>query len=321
VSNGIGGVFDSSTAFKVTVLRSGVWLNDGGVTTSATVHGGGLLAEDAGVVSATLVERGGRVMIDSGTALGVRVEAGGSIQVRGGLASGIVVWGSAAVARAVTAGAMIRSGGVEHVAWHAIASATVVSNGGRLNVDVEGIAAATTVSAGGLLLVSARGTVSQGLVIEGGSAVISGAMAAGQSVSFTGEHGVLELGNLPAFHASIQGLAKSTQRIDLDGFQYGQSETVTWTQSGTSGTLRVDRGGQTASLSLIGSYVTGDFKAWADGHHGTFLAASASAPAAQLAQAIAGFTRVADTAAAFVVHPGEVSLGRGGLVATASSGR
>ena len=45
----------------------------------------------------------------------------------------------------------------------------------------------------------------------------------------------------------------------MGGFVHSSAETAAWVQSGTSGTLTVHDGTQTASLTLIGTYATSDF--------------------------------------------------------------
>jgi hypothetical protein len=95
----------------------------------------------------------------------------------------------------------------------------------------------------------------------------------------------LELADLPGFQAKISGLTTATQKIDLDSFAFSAGESVTWAQSGTSGTLTVHDGAKVAHLTLIGTYVTSDFALANDQHGGTFV--KGAQPAA-LTQAAAG---------------------------------
>jgi hypothetical protein len=106
---------------------------------------------------------------------------------------------------------------------------------------------------------------------------------------------VLQLDNLAGFDAAISGLSAPAQKIDLKGFAFSSGETATWTQAGSSGTLTVNDGAKSASLTLIGTYVTSKFHLAADGHGGTFVSDPRSAPAhgappasIRLAQSIAG---------------------------------
>jgi hypothetical protein len=73
------------------------------------------------------------------------------------------------------------------------------------------------------------------------------------------------------FKAGIAGLKTPGQQVDLGGFAYSSAETVAWSQSGTSGTLTVTDGAQTAHLTLVGAYVKSDFHLATDGHGGTYL--------------------------------------------------
>jgi autotransporter passenger strand-loop-strand repeat protein len=182
------------------------------------------------------------------------------------------------------------------VAAHGSASGSVISKGGQEVVSSGGVTIAATLFNGGALIVSAGGTVSGGLTIHAGKATLGGAMGAGQTVDFVGAGGTLKLNNLAAFQAKIAGLSTPAEKIDLGGFAFSvSSETVTWTQAGTSGTLKVQDGAKTASLTLIGTYVTGDFTLTNDGDGGTFVAdppasqAIAAPTATRFVQALAGF--------------------------------
>src|SRR5262249_30319159 len=76
-------------------------------------------------------------------------------------------------------------------------------------------------------------------------------------------------------------------KIDLGGFGYDSAgETVSWTQSGTSGTLTVNDGAKTASLTLLGIYSADSFHLANAGHGGTYVFVQ---PAARFAQALAVF--------------------------------
>ncbi|HZZ87327.1 MAG TPA: hypothetical protein VFE13_03240, partial [Caulobacteraceae bacterium] len=260
---------------------------------------------------------------------GTTVLAGGTERILGGgRASATVLSGGAELDFGQASGTVILSGGHENVFNHAVASGSMVRFGGRENVASGGVAVGAAVS-GGTLTVSAGGRLLGGLSLHGGKAIISGAMAAGQSVAFTGTAGVLELDNLPAFHAAISGLATSDQKVDLGGFSFSVGETATWVQSGTSGTLSVVDGAKSASLTLIGTYVTGDFKLTDDGHGGTFVAdpppaAARSANARQadpLVAAMAGL-RGGRAAGLLAAHAGPTERSPAApVVAAAMSGR
>ena len=125
-------------------------------------------------------------------------------------------------------------------------------------------------------------------------------MAAGQTVSFTASGGDIVLDNPAAFSASIAGMTNASDKIDLGGFTYGAGETVSWTEAAgnTSGTLTVTDGSKTASLTLLGSYVTSDFSLSDDGIGGTYVvdpphagASASAATAVATGAGVAAFTQ------------------------------
>jgi autotransporter passenger strand-loop-strand repeat protein len=303
------------------VVSSGgvVIASDGGMVANATIRSGGMVEVfgdaafnrlsgglevvfSGGEDRRTLVAGGGVLRISGGgAALAARVLGGGTETVlAGGLARATVLSGGTEFNFGQTLGTVILSGGHERIMNHATATASVVAFGGLELVSSGGVAVAATVS-GGTLSVAAGAALSGGLSLHGGKAVISGAMAVGQSVVFTGSAGVLELDNLAGFHAAISGLATASQKIDLGGFDFSGVETVSWTQSGTSGTLSVVDGAKTASLTLVGTYVTSDFTLSDDGHKGTFVADPRPGhAAAHFVAAIAGVRGGRSAGAAFV---------------------
>jgi autotransporter passenger strand-loop-strand repeat protein len=251
-----------------------------------------------------------------------KVLSGGSLQVfASGLASGAVVsaGGVATIAHGgATRATSVSSGGMEKVGG--ATTGTVVLSGGQEVVLSGGVASASVVSNGGVETVSSGGALAGGLKIAGGEAIISGTVAAGQTVTFT-TSGDLELDNLAGFGAKISGLTTSTQKIDLGGFTFSAGETVTWTQAGTSGTLKVTDGAKTASLTLIGTYTTANFHLSNDGHGGTFVVDPPVTPAtAPFVQAIAGF-RGEDASPFAGVHSGGAATVAAQIVAVATSGR
>ena len=200
----------------------------------------------------------------------------------------------------------------------------MIGSGGTAVVSSAGTIVAAQVFAGGTLMVSSGGNVSGGLVMHNGQVTIDGTMAAGQTVSFAGAGGVLRLDNLAGFHAKISGLSVAAEKIDLGGFAFSSGETVTWTQSGTSGTLTVHDGAKTAALTLIGTYASSSFNLHADGHGGTFVSdAPAAMAAARFGQAVAGFQAIQAPAGPDVaVHGGgRALLGVSLALVTATSGR
>jgi hypothetical protein len=187
------------------------------------------------------------------------------------------------------------------------------------------VAMGVDLSGNGSLTVYKGGVLSGGLTLGGGSAVIAGTMGAGQTVRFTGAPATLALNNLPGFQAAISGLANTSEKIDLGGFTYAQTETRAWVQSGSSGTLTVRDGTKTASLTLIGVYTTSNFVLSDDGHGGTFIvdppAGEAPAAALRLAEAIAGFGAPDGPVAVTSQSAGAALLSADAYAATPTSGR
>jgi autotransporter passenger strand-loop-strand repeat protein len=313
------------------IIVSGAEFDDGGVTVGETIRSGGRQVIDKeyypGVASGTIVSSGGRQQVSSGVTVATRVLSGGIETIlRPGHASGTVILGGYEFDFGVASGDVVRSGGHEVVEGHGLASGSVISRGGHEGVRSNGVAVATTVSAGGAMKVYSGGAVSGGLSIQGGWVTISGTVAAGQAVSFTGSGGVLGIDNLAAFGAVIAGFGAPGERIDLGGFVRSSAETATWIQSGTSGTLTVHDGGQTANLTLIGTYATGDFSVVDDGRHGTYVMDNSAGPVAtqpvRFAQAVAGLAGGRSAAGVAAIHGGGSALiGPSPLLALSTSGR
>jgi hypothetical protein len=209
---------------------------------------------------------------------------------------------------------------------HASAWRSIVSSGGHEVVDGGAVTKGATVSAGGVLQVAWGGGVAGGLTIAGGEAVINGHMYGGQTVHFTGSAGTLKLDNLAVFKAKISGLHTSLQKIELGGFAYSTSETLAWTQTGTSGTLTVSDGAKTAQLILDGTYATGSLRLSDNKHGGTFIADAPAKPATA-GRAAAGFVQAmavfggGGTGPATVRSPETSLISAASLAPTSSSGR
>jgi len=334
-SGGVMNVENSGASSNTTVLSGGRELiyalpnqGSGGVATDETVFSGGTeVVSVGGVASETTVSQGGAIRISSGgLAVGTHVQSGGLDTIfRNGRASGTVIAGAIEYDFGSTFGTVVRAGGHEPVEGGATASGSLISSGGHEGVASGGFAVAATVYNGGAFVISSGGIVSSGLTIHAGSATIDGTMAAGQTVSFAGTAGDLTLDNLSAFGAAISGFGGASEKIDLGGFASGASETAKWSQTGTSGTLTVHDGAKIASLTLIGTYATGDFQLSTDGHGGTLIkdpTAPAAVPATRFTQALGGMEGGRFAASAAAVHDGESALiGASPLVGVATSGR
>ena len=143
----------------------------------------------------------------------------------------------------------------------------------------------------------------------------------------SGTTGELQIDNLTDFRAKIGGLGGAGDKIDLGGFAFSSTgETVSWIQTGTSGTLTVHDGTKVAHLSLIGTYAKGDFNLAADGDGGTLISDPGGVPAAALAatrfvESVAGFHGPREMRAGIGVKSGAVPLlSAAPLVTDATSG-
>ena len=285
-----GGVqYVYGVASGTTVLAGGDESIESGGTGEAARLAGKEDVEAGGVTSGTTISGGGVVNV-----LGVEdlatVSNGGEEVVRGGAVSGTTVL----------------SGGVEYV-LSGTADATTISSGGRAAVK-SGAETDATVDGGASLTVSAGGTVSGTLTLAGGTATVFGAVAAGATVAFSGSGGLLVLDDTSAFEGDISGLADASQKVELAGFAYSTSETVSFTEaaSNTSGVLTVHDGVLTAALTLVGSYATGDFTLAKGPGGSTYVydppPAAPVAGAAQMVHAIAVFTGSAAPASDAALH-------------------
>jgi len=332
-------LFDYGQLSGATISAGNVFVQAGGAAFGDTIGAGGLEIIDwsgdasagtaGGVATDETVLAGGALRISSaGAAIGTDVSAGGiETLIAGGVTTGAVLAGGLAYEYGYASGTIVRAGGNEVVESHGSAWRSVVSSGGHEGVHAGAVTKGATVSAGGLLQVSPGGGVAGGLTIAGGEAIIDGHMYAGQTVHFTGSAGTLKLNNLTAFKAQISGLHASLQKIDLGDFAFSTGETVSWTQTGTSGTLTVSDGAQTADLTLVGTYATGNFQLSDDKHGGTFIVdppltrTGAGRAAAGFVQAMAVFGGGAATGPASVRSHDTLLISAASLTPSPSSGR
>ena len=269
-----------AVVFGAGAVASGAIMND--VAASFTAAAGAQL--DGGDVAAGVVltvKAGASAsgvsvtgeMIVSGTASNTILAGGALEQLGGGVlagasGSGTIIYGSGvnlsgatmngpAIVLEVNAGAIFKAADITSVS-------TVIATSGLT---------ASAITVEGELIVNGGASVAGGLTLNGGEALIAGTVGAGQTVSFTASGGDLVIDNPAAFSASIAGMTGVKDKIDLGGFTYGAGETVSWTEAAgnTSGTLTVTDGAKTASLTLIGDYVTSNFTLSDDGIGGTYV--------------------------------------------------
>ena len=125
-----------------------------------------------------------------------------------------------------------------------------------------------TVDSGGLEYLVSGGTAA-GTTISGGTLEVTSGASGGNVIFASG--GILQLDSLMAFGGTISGFHLGDD-IDLRGLAFTSGkDTLSWSQSGTSGTLTVTSGAKVETLTLLGQYATADFSAATDGHGGTVI--------------------------------------------------
>ncbi len=268
--------------------------NTRAVSTSIGAGGAAVIAL-GGVTSASFVESGGYQITSAGSAFNASIGSGGTaVELAGGLATGNIV--AAGGADFVSSGGVaisstVAGSGEENVFAGGVASGVTVISGGEVMVHSGGMLAGYMVGSGtsGAVFISSAGTVSGGTLISGValtvasggivvggltlqgrvSAVISASVSAGQTITFAGSGGDLELGNPGGFAAIIGGF-RSGDVIDLIGLQIS-SESFTEAKNGASGTLVLNGTAGSSSLVFAGAYATSSFIVTSDGVGGSFL--------------------------------------------------
>jgi autotransporter passenger strand-loop-strand repeat protein len=152
----------------------------------------------------------------------------------------------------------------------------VVSSGLTLEVAAGGIANGATINSGGLETVLSGGIASATTLSGGTLEVQSGGSTGSGPITFTNAGGDLQLDDSQHFHGLIAGFASPsgvTEEIDLRDIVFGKKTKVSFKEDKNhlSGTLTVTDGTQTASLTLLGQYSTGNFSLSSDGHGGTIV--------------------------------------------------
>ena len=107
------------------------------------------------------------------------------------------------------------------------------------------------------------------VIADGGSVELVFSAA---PVSFIGATGMLQLDHSAQFTGQISGFAGQDQ-IDLRDIVFNSQTTIGYAASpdNTGGSLIVSGGGQTANLTLLGSYNAAQFTASSDGQGGTLV--------------------------------------------------
>ena len=115
--------------------------------------------------------------------------------------------------------------------------------------------------------------VSPVTVADGATVEIGGASA--PAVTFTGTTGTLKLEDSVAFAGQISGLTGS-DALDLTDISYGPNTTATYLGNASGGTLTITDGTHTASIALVGDYLSSNWNLSSDGNGGTVVVDPAS---------------------------------------------
>ena len=99
--------------------------------------------------------------------------------------------------------------------------------------------------------------------------MVSSAGIVSGTITFAGS-GALVLMDVDTFSGTIAGLSDANETVHLRDINFA-SMTHSYSSSGTSGTLTVTDGTDTATLALIGQYTAASFHFAADSNGGTYL--------------------------------------------------
>ena len=247
----------SSTTINGTPTASGtmvVW--SGGFADGSVINANGFEFVVGSSVDVTVNKGGTQFVVSGGEADGVAINAGGTQVISNGSVFGDFV--------ALGGNVIVGAGGTEFF--------TTVS--GAETVLAGGTTSGSDIHAGGLEVVSAGGnaadvTIDGGLLVvrAGGSATITFDADTGGRVELAGQSFT---GNIAGF-ASPPGVTEQIDLVDINFITGTTKVSFTEAAGNTSGTLTVTNGSQTANLTLLGFYSTGNFQIASDGHGGTLV--------------------------------------------------
>src|SRR5262245_56435198 len=200
-------------------------------------------------------------VLSGGIASSAIVNSGGTLELFGG--------GQAS-------GTIINQGGILEFGSGYTGVGYVVSSGITLEIAAGGIASNTTVNSGGSETVLSGGVASATTLSGGTLEVASGGSTGSGPTTFTNAGGILQLDDSQHFHGLVAGFASPSgviEEIDLRDIVFGNKTHATFKEAKNhlSGTLTVTNGTQTANLTLLGQYSTGNFNIASDGHGGTMV--------------------------------------------------
>ncbi|TWC06727.1 autotransporter passenger strand-loop-strand repeat protein [Bradyrhizobium macuxiense] len=107
--------------------------------------------------------------------------------------------------------------------------------------------------------------------------------ASNAAVSFQGSTGTLKLDNSASFSGTVAGMTDS-DAIDFANIGFANVQTPSFSGNTSGGTLTVTDGTVTASIALLGNYMTSTFTTSSDGHGGTLVVDPPATQVSQLAQ-------------------------------------
>ncbi len=240
-----------------TVVSSGglEYIASGGKDSNASIVGGQEVVAAGGTANGTVVSSGGTFMV-FGSASGATLSSGGGAYVQSG---------------AIASNTTVFSGGADLVQGGGLTFATKLKGGAEV-VSANGLSLSAMIGSGGFEMVMAGGTAI-GATISGGTLeIMFGASIGGSPVTFAvNGGGTLQLDSSLTFSGLVAGFGQpDLLHLEDLTFQPG-STSATWTQSGTSGTLAVTNGLNTADIALIGQYSTANFHVFNDGQGRTMV--------------------------------------------------
>lgn len=256
-----------------TVALAGGYANvsSGGIASGTTVSNGGAeFVGLGGIARGTVVFNNGRQVVSSGgTASNTILSTHGyGYVLAGGAISGAVISGSGSGYIAGIAVSTTLAGGWQVVSSGGVASGTQLQAGGYEAISSSGTVSGAVASAGGAEYVSSGGTLS-GATLSGGLVIVSSGGIVSGTITFAGS-GALILEDSDAFSGTIAGLSDAYETVHLRDMNFA-TVSHTYSNSGTSGTLSVTDGTDTAILALIGQYTAASFHFAADSNGGTYL--------------------------------------------------
>jgi autotransporter passenger strand-loop-strand repeat protein len=290
-SGGFDEVYGQTTA---TIVGSGgeEAVFDGGQSTSATTQKGGVLDLLAGgegfrdviagieIISArggasepTIMSGGVLVVARFATAEFAHISRGGIAKISGTDRDATITGGQEVVFGGVSENDFILGGGKLVISSGGTGQLDIVQSGGLLSALAGATTIDASVSRGGREIVASGGTANATTISGGTLEIMSGGSTGSSAVTFaTSAGGILQLDSSLTFSGLVAGFGKP-DRLDFRDIAFTSGVThTTWTQSGTtSGTLAVTSGTHTATVTLLGQYVAGNFHVSTDGHGGTYV--------------------------------------------------